>query len=101
EVGQLLRTTAHQIENFRGLLPETPRHFFEPLGHRALNIGGDLGEFVADVIGLEVERRAQAVAGGGDRLRGVAAGVFVAGAERPPPPPPPPSPPRPPHPIPP
>ena len=81
EVGQLLRATAHQIENFGGLLPEIPRHFFEPLGHRALDIGGDLGELVADVIGLEVERRAQAVAGGRDRLRGIAAGAFEAGEQ--------------------
>src|SRR5262245_54765739 len=79
EVGQLLRTVAHQIENLGGLLREALGHMIEPLRHRALDVVGDLGELVADVIGLEIKRRAQAVAGGGDRLRGVMAGAFEAG----------------------
>ena len=41
-----------------------------------LQIGGDLGELVADVVGLEVEGRGQPVAGRGDRLAGFGAGQF-------------------------
>ena len=42
----------------------------EPHRHHVLQVGGDLGELVADVVGLEIQRRGQPVAGAGDRLRG-------------------------------
>src|SRR5262249_61447855 len=40
EVGQLLRTVAHQIENLGGLLREALGHMIEPLRHRALDVVG-------------------------------------------------------------
>ena len=43
-----------------------------------LQVGGDLGELVADVIGLEIQRRGQAVAGGRDRFRRLLAGALEA-----------------------
>ena len=41
-------------------------------------VGGDFGELVADVVGLEVERRGQAVGGLGDGFGGVGTGRFEA-----------------------
>ena len=43
-----------------------------------LKIGGDLGELVADVVGLEIERRGEAVARLGDGIGGGGAGGFQA-----------------------
>ena len=50
----------------------------EPHRHHLLEVGGDLGEFITDVVGLEVQSRGQAVAGGGNRLRGFLAGLLEA-----------------------
>ena len=76
EIGHLLRTIVHQIEDRLGFLRETLRHVIEPRRHHVLEVADDLGEFVTDVIGLESQRRGQAVAGGGNRLRGFLAGLL-------------------------
>ena len=68
----------HHVEDRRRLLREALGHAVEPHRHHVLQIGGDLGELVADVIGLEVERRGQPVAGRRDRLAGLLAGVLEA-----------------------
>ncbi len=41
-----------------------------------LEVGGDLGELVADVIGLEVQRRREPIARARNCLRGIPAGRF-------------------------
>ena len=43
-----------------------------------LQVGGDLGELIADMVGLEVQRLGQPVAGLGDRFGGGRAGAFEA-----------------------
>ena len=50
----------------------------EPRRHHLLEVGGDLGEFITDVVGLERQSLGQAVAGGGNRLRGFLAGLLEA-----------------------
>ena len=77
ELGELLRAVGHHVEDRRRLLGEAFGHAVEPDRHHVLEVGGDLGEFVADVIGLEVQRGGQAVAGGRDR-REASALVFEA-----------------------
>jgi hypothetical protein len=59
-------------------LREALGHLIEPRRHHAAEVGGDLGEFVADVIGLEGQRLGQAVAGGGNGLRRFLAGFLEA-----------------------
>ena len=76
EIGHLLRAVVHQIEDRLGFLREALGHLIEPRRHHVLQVGGDLGEFVADVIGLERQRLGQAVAGGGNGLRGFLAGFL-------------------------
>ena len=76
EVGELLGAAGHHVEDADRLLREALGHAVEPHRHHVLEVGGDLGELVADVVGLEIERRGQPVAGGRDRLGGVGAGGF-------------------------
>ena len=52
----------------RRLLREALGDAVEAHRHHVLQIGGDLGELVADVVGLEIQARGQPVAGRGDRL---------------------------------
>ncbi len=77
-VGEFLRPVGHHVEDGARLLREAFGHAIEPHRHHVLQVGGDLGELVADVVGLEVQRRGQAVAGGADRLAGFGAGQFEA-----------------------
>ncbi len=58
------------------LLREALRHFVEAALHHLREIGGHLGEFFGDVVGLEVQARGQPVAGAGDGVRGLLAGVL-------------------------
>ena len=62
ELGELLGAAGHHVEDGRRLLREAVGHAVEPDRHHVLQVGGDLGELVADVVGLEVERRGEPVA---------------------------------------
>ena len=73
---ELLGAAGHHVEDADRLLREALGHAVEPHRHHVLEVGGDLGELVADMVGLEIERRGQAVAGGRDRVGGVGAGGF-------------------------
>ena len=57
-----------------GLLREALRDLVEPRRHHLLQAGGEVGELVVHVLGLEIEAGGQPVAGGGDGGGGVIAG---------------------------
>ena len=76
EVRHLLRAIGHHIQYRRGLLGEALGDALEPHRHHVLKIGSDLGELIADVIGLEIQRGGQTVAGASNRLRGLPAGCL-------------------------
>ena len=78
EIGHFLRAGVHQLDDRLGFLREALGHVIEPRRHHLLEVGGDLGEFVTDVVGLEGQSLGQAVAGGGNRLRGFLAGLLEA-----------------------
>ena len=71
--GQFLRSSDHQVDDGERLLGERFGDPVEPSGHHIFQAGRDLGEFLADVIGLEIEARTEPFAGRGDRLRRFAA----------------------------
>jgi hypothetical protein len=73
-VAELLRTAGHILDGAGGLLREALRHLIEAGGHHLLQARRHVGEFVVDVIGLEVEALRQAVAGRGDGGGGAIAG---------------------------
>ncbi len=78
ELGELLRAAGHHVENGGGLLREAVGHAVEPHRHHVLQVGGDLGELVADMVGLEIQRRRQPVGGRADRLGGSGRSGFQA-----------------------
>jgi hypothetical protein len=43
----------------------------ETRGHHVLEAAGDLGKFLADMIGLEIQAGGELLAGGGERTRGL------------------------------
>ena len=52
------------------------RHLVETAVHHLREVGGHLGEFFGDVVGLEVQAGGQAVAGAGDGVGGLLAGAL-------------------------
>ena len=54
-VGQFLRAPDHQVDDRERLLGESFGDAVEPRRHHVFEAGRDLGEFLADVIGLEIE----------------------------------------------
>ena len=78
DLGELLGAAGHHVEDRRRLLREAVGDAVEPHRHHVLQVGGDLGELVADMVGLEIQRRGQAVAGGADGLAGGGARRFQA-----------------------
>ena len=63
----------HQIDDGERFLGEDFGDPVESRGHHVFEAGGDFGEFLADVIGLEIEARAESLARRGDRARGLRA----------------------------
>ena len=60
------------------LLREALGDLVEPAVHHLREIGGHLGEFFGDVVGLEVQAGGEPVAGAGDGVRGFLAGALQA-----------------------
>jgi len=54
------------------------RHLVEAAVHHLREIGGHLGEFFGDVVGLEVQAGGEAVAGASDGVGGFLAGALQA-----------------------
>ena len=77
-VGELLRAARHGFDGDGRLLREALRHLVEPRGHHLLQAGGELGEFVVHVVGLEAEAGGQPVAGRRDGGGGAVAGGLQA-----------------------
>ena len=73
-VVELLRAARHGFDGDGGLLREALRDLVEPGGHHLLQAGGEVGEFVVDIVGLEIEAGGQPVAGGADGGGGAVAG---------------------------
>ena len=79
ELGELLRAAGHHVEDRAPTSARSRRSTRSSRDrHHVLEVGGDLGEFVADVVGLEVERGGQPVAGGAIASRWLRAGGFEA-----------------------
>ena len=53
--GQFLRSSDHEVDDGERFLGERFGDPVEPGGHHIFEAGSDLGEFLADVIGLEIE----------------------------------------------
>ncbi len=68
-VGEFLRSAGNQVDHRKRFLGEGFGDPVEPGRHHVLKAGGDFGELLADVVGLEIEARAEPVAGRTDRPR--------------------------------
>ena len=73
-VVELLRAAGHGFDGDGGLLREALRDLVEPGGHHLLQPAAEVGEFVVDIVGLEIEAGGQPVAGGADGGGGAVAG---------------------------
>ncbi len=76
ELGELLSAARHHVEDGRRLLREAVGDAVEADRHHVLQVGGDLGELIADVVGLEVQRGGEPVARLGDCFGGGGARAF-------------------------
>ncbi len=79
---ELLGARRHLLDGDGGLLREALRHLIEPRRHHLLQAGGEVGEFVVHVLGLEGQARRQAVAGRTDGGGGLVAGALEAVEQR-------------------
>ena len=75
-VGQLLRAADHHVDDGQRLFREVVGHAVEPRRHHVFEAAGDLGEFLADMVGLEIQAGGELVARGRERARGLLAGGF-------------------------
>ena len=73
-VGELLGARAHAFDGLRRLLGKALRRLIEAGCHHLLQAGGEIGEFVVDVLGLERQARGQTFAGRTDGGGGLVAG---------------------------
>ena len=69
-----LRAARHDLDGDGGFLREALRDLVEPGAHHLLQAGGEFGELVVHVLGLEIEAGGETVAGRGDGGGGVVAG---------------------------
>ena len=69
-----LRAVRHVFDGDGGLLREALRDLVEPGGHHLLQAGGEVGELVVHVLGLEIEAVGELIAGRGDGGAGAVAG---------------------------
>ena len=73
-VGEGLRARAHRFDGGGRLLREAVRDLVEAAAHHLLQADGELGEFVVDVLALEVEAGGEMFAGRSDGGGGAVAG---------------------------
>ena len=77
-VREFLRAADHHVDHGERFLREIVGHAVEPRRHHVFQAAGDLGEFLADMVGLEIEAGGKLVTGRRERTRGLFAGAFQA-----------------------
>ncbi len=75
-IGKFARARSHHLDDRSRFFGETVGDAIEIAHHHLRQVGGEFREFLADMVGLEIQARGQPVAGLGDGIRRRGAGAL-------------------------